>query len=100
MLLKFQVLIHQLTPNAIVQLSKYIWVVSSFDGVPFAEGFMKRYELHYQPRKMDVDGVELLLQYGCLNFQAKRGGQRAKLTVAVKNNWSRGHNLGSTVKFL
>jgi hypothetical protein len=49
---------------------------------------------------MDVDGVELLLQYGCLNFQAKRGGQRAKLTVAVKNKWSRGHNLGSTVKFL
>jgi hypothetical protein len=82
-LLKFQVQIHQLTPNAIVQLSKYIWAVSSFGGVPSAKGFMKRYELHYQLRKIDVDGVELLLQYGCLNFHTKRGGQRAKLTVAV-----------------
>jgi hypothetical protein len=49
-LLKFQVQIHQLTPNAIVQLSKYIWVVSSFGDLPTTEGFMKRYELHYQPR--------------------------------------------------
>jgi hypothetical protein len=88
-LLKFQVQIHQLTPNAVVQLSKYIWAVLSFGGVPSAEGFMKRYELHYQLRKIDVDGVELLLQYGCFNFHAKRGGQRAKLTVAVQNNWSR-----------
>jgi hypothetical protein len=48
---------------------------------------MKRYELHYQLRKTDVDGAELLLQYGCLNFQAKHGGQRAKLTMAVKNKW-------------
>jgi hypothetical protein len=46
-LLKFQVQIHQLTPNAIVQLSKYIWVVSSFEGVPSTEGFAKRYDLHY-----------------------------------------------------
>jgi hypothetical protein len=46
-LLIFQVQIHQLTPNAIIQLSKYIWVVASFGGVPSAEGFAKRYELHY-----------------------------------------------------
>jgi hypothetical protein len=60
-LLKFQLQIHQLTPNAIIQLSKYIWIVLSFRGVPSAEGFTKRYELHYQSRKIDVDGVELLL---------------------------------------
>jgi hypothetical protein len=46
-LLKFQVQIHQLTPNAIIQLSKYIWAVVSFRGVLFTEGFMTRYELHY-----------------------------------------------------
>jgi hypothetical protein len=44
-LLKYQIQIHQLTPNAIVQL-------------PSTEGFEKRYELHYQPTKIDVDGVE------------------------------------------
>jgi hypothetical protein len=48
---------------------------------------MKGYVLQYQPRKIEIDGVELLLQYGCLNFQAKCGGQRAKLTVVVKNKW-------------
>jgi hypothetical protein len=46
-LLKFQVQLHQLTPNAIVQLSKYIWEVTRFGGIPSAGGFAKRYELHY-----------------------------------------------------
>jgi hypothetical protein len=68
-----------------VQLSKYIWAVTSFGGVPSAEGFAKRYELHYQPRKMDVDGAEVYGQYGCINFHVKRRSQRAKLIVAVKN---------------
>jgi hypothetical protein len=53
---KLQVHLHQLTPNAIVQLSKYFWVVLSFGGVLTSDGFAKRYELHYQPKKVDVDG--------------------------------------------
>jgi hypothetical protein len=64
-LLKFQIQIHQLTSNAIAQLSKYIWTVSSLKGVPSAEGFAKRYELH-----------------------VKCGGQRVKLTMVLKNKWS------------
>jgi hypothetical protein len=63
-LLKFQVQLHQLTPNAMVQLSKYIWAVMSFKGVPSTDGFAKRYELHYQPRKMEVDGAKVQRQYG------------------------------------
>jgi hypothetical protein len=90
-LLKYQIQIHQLTPNAIVQLLKYIGAVTSFDGVPSAEGFAKRYELHYQPRKVDVDDVEMVGQYGCINFHAMHGIQRSKLTVAVKNKWCRRH---------
>jgi hypothetical protein len=43
-----------------VHLSKYIWAVTSFMGVISADGFVKRYELHYQPRKMEVDGAEVL----------------------------------------
>jgi hypothetical protein len=74
-LLKYQIQIHQLTPNAIVQLSKYIWVVTSFGGAPFAEGFAKRYELHFQSRKIDVDGIEVQGQYGYINFHVKRRGQ-------------------------
>jgi hypothetical protein len=58
-LLKFWVQLHQLTPNAIVQLLKYIWAVTIFSGIPFTDGFAKRYELHYQSRKMEVDGAEV-----------------------------------------
>jgi hypothetical protein len=59
LLLKFQVQLHQLTSNAIIQLSKYIWEVMSFGGTPSADGFTKRYKLHYQPRTLEVDGAEI-----------------------------------------
>jgi hypothetical protein len=57
-LLKFWVTLHQLTPNAITQLSKYFWVVLSFGGEPSSVGFARRYELHYQPKKVTIDGFE------------------------------------------
>jgi hypothetical protein len=85
--LKYQVQIHQLTPNTIVQLSKYIWAITIFSGVPSADGFTKRYELHYQPRKVDVGGVEMHGQSSCINFHVKCESHQAKLTVAVKNKW-------------
>jgi hypothetical protein len=49
-LLKFRVQLHQLTPNTIGQLSKYVWALVSLKGVPSTDGFSKRYELHYQPK--------------------------------------------------
>jgi hypothetical protein len=55
-LLKFRVQLHQLTPSATVQMSKYFWVVLSFGGEPSSNGFAKRHELHYQPKKVHVDG--------------------------------------------
>jgi hypothetical protein len=51
-LVKFHVQIHQLTPNAFTQFSKYFWAVMSFDGKPSGDGFVKCYELHYQPKKV------------------------------------------------
>jgi hypothetical protein len=44
---KFQTQLHQLTANAIAQLSKYFWAVDSFRGIPEGNVFAKRYELHY-----------------------------------------------------
>jgi hypothetical protein len=38
---------------------------------------------------MEVDVAEVQGQYGYLNFDAKHGGQRARLTIAVKNKWSK-----------
>jgi hypothetical protein len=70
-LLKLQMQLHQLTPNGIAQLSKYIWAVASLRGVPSIDSFTKRYELHYQPKKIEVDGDVVEAQFGCLNFHAK-----------------------------
>jgi hypothetical protein len=88
-LLKFQVQLNQLTPNAITQLSKYFWVVISFGGVPSADVFAKRYELQYQPKKIDVDEAAMQAQFGCINFHEKHyRGDGAKLTLGIKNKWS------------
>jgi hypothetical protein len=69
-----------------VQFSKYILEVVSFGGIPSTDAFAKRYELHYQPKKMDVNGAEVQAQYRCINFHAKcYGGQGARQTIVVKN---------------
>jgi hypothetical protein len=83
-LLKFQAQLHQLTPNAIAQLSNYFWAVGSFSGVPSGDAFVKWYELHYQPKKVETAEGCLFVQYGCLNFHVKRD-DRPKLSLTVKN---------------
>jgi hypothetical protein len=85
-LIKYLVQLHQLTPNAIAQLSKYFWAMLSFGGVPSSDGFAKCYELHYQPKKIVVDGFEKYQQFGIVNFHARHGGE-AGLTTAIKNKW-------------
>jgi hypothetical protein len=40
-LCRFNVQIHQLTPNAVVALSKYVWATTSYGGQPSVEVFMK-----------------------------------------------------------
>jgi hypothetical protein len=45
---KFGIYFHQLTPNAIVRLSVYIWALRSQGVEPFAEGFCRVHEMHYQ----------------------------------------------------
>jgi hypothetical protein len=45
--------------------------------------------LHYQPKKVETPEGELVAQYGCLNFPAKRDGG-PKLSLAIKNMWSAG----------
>jgi hypothetical protein len=37
-----------------------------------SDGFTKRYELHYQPKKMKIDMAVLDAQFGRLNFHVKR----------------------------
>jgi hypothetical protein len=88
-LAKFHVQIHQLTPNAFAQFSKYFWSVMSFGGKPSGGGFVKRYMLHYQSRKVEVDESEKYQRFSCINFHG-RHGSNAKLTPAIKNKWLAG----------
>jgi hypothetical protein len=85
-MVKFHVQLHQLTPNAFTQFSKYFWAAMSFSGKPSGDGFAKRYELHYQPKKVGGDKYQ---QFDCINFHGRRGNG-AKLTPAIKNKWSSG----------
>jgi hypothetical protein len=88
-LLKFQAQLHQLMPNAMAQLSKYFWAVGSFRGEPSGNAFVKRYELHYEPKKVETAEGDMFAQDGCLNFNAKRD-DGPKLSLAIKNQSSSG----------
>jgi hypothetical protein len=44
---KFQVQLHQLMPDAIVQIGKFVWVVTFCGGHPTTDVFTHHYELHY-----------------------------------------------------
>jgi hypothetical protein len=89
---KFWVQLHQLTPNAIVQIGKFIWIVISYGGRPTVDVFTWHYELHYQQKKIWLEGSEntLAAQFGCITFHPSCYGGRAKLTPAMKNKWTSG----------
>jgi hypothetical protein len=62
---RFEIYLHQLTLNAIVRLSVYIWALRSQGKSANAEGFCRVHELHYQT-KARADGLHKNL--GCYNF--------------------------------
>jgi hypothetical protein len=51
---KFRVQLHQLIPNVIVQIRKFIWAISSCRGRPIVDVFAMHYELHYQQKKITL----------------------------------------------
>jgi hypothetical protein len=66
---KFGIYLHQLTPNAIVWLSVYIWALQSQGVEPFGEGFCRVHELHYQTK---ARGDGLHENFGCYNFAYRK----------------------------
>jgi hypothetical protein len=52
----FRIYLHQLTPNAIVRLSVYIWALRSQGVEPLADVFCRVHELHYQTKARE-DGL-------------------------------------------
>jgi hypothetical protein len=78
--------IHQLTPNAMAALAKYVWAVSSYGGEPFVEVFMKNYCLHWQKRK--IGGM--IAQFGSCTFTPRTGNTSAEvieIVLCAKNKW-------------
>jgi hypothetical protein len=55
-----------------------------------AEVFTKRYELHFQQKKVSVGKEVLSALFVCITFHPNQYKNQAKLTPAVKNKWSAG----------
>jgi hypothetical protein len=87
---KFRVQLQQLTPNAIVQISKFIWTITSCRGRPNAEVFAHHYELHYRNKKIHLEGSETTFaaQFGCISFRPSWFRNRVRLTPATRNKWT------------
>lgn len=83
---KFKVQIHQLTPNVVGALSKFVWTTTMFGGCPSVEIFAKHYFLHWQKRSSGgtID------QFGHCTFIPKTRKTKDKvveLAPYVKNKW-------------
>jgi hypothetical protein len=81
----FEIFHHQLTLNAIVRLSIFIWALRSQGMDPNAEAFWRVHELHYQTKARE-DGLHE--NFGCYNF-AYRNDMKA-LVLSYRTKWSTG----------
>ena len=87
---RFGIYLHQLTPNAIVRLSVYIWALRSQAVEPFADSFCRVHELHYQT-KARKDGLHE--NFGCYNFAYRKTAKfpvisyRSKWPAGWKSEW-------------
>jgi hypothetical protein len=87
---KFGIYLHQLTPKAIIRLSVYIWALRSQGVEPFAEGFCRVHELHYQTK---ARGDGLHENFGCYNFAYRKTTKfpvisyRSKWPTGWKSEW-------------
>jgi hypothetical protein len=83
---RFDVQVHQLTPNAVVALAKYVWATTSYGGQPLVEVFAKHYCLHWQKRKIG----NKVAQFGSCTFTPKTGKtsmEVVELVPCARNKW-------------
>jgi hypothetical protein len=77
----FEIYLHQLTPNAIVRLSVFIWALRSKGMSPDAEAFCRVHELHYQT-KARADGLHE--NFGWYNFAYRKDTKAPVLSYRIK----------------
>jgi hypothetical protein len=83
---RFAVQIHQVTPNAMVELAKFMWEATMYGGEPSVEVFVKNYCLHWQ--KKVASGK--IMQFGSCTFTPRTGktsGEVVELVPRSKNKW-------------
>jgi hypothetical protein len=86
----YEIYLHQLTPNAIVRLSIFIWALRSQGIDPNVEAFYQVHELHYQTKARE-DGLHE--NFGCYNFTYRKDmkapvvSYRTKWPTDWKNEW-------------
>jgi hypothetical protein len=83
---RFEVQVHQLTPNVVVALAKYVWATTSYGGQPSIEVFAKHYYLHWQKRKIG----HKIAQFGSCTFTPKTGKtsmEVVELVPCARNKW-------------
>jgi hypothetical protein len=83
---RFEVQVHQLTPNAVVALAKYVWEVASYGGQPSVEVFAKNYCLHWQKRKIG----NKIAQFGSCTFTPrtrKTSAEVVEIVPCARNKW-------------
>jgi hypothetical protein len=81
----FEFCLHQLTPNAIVRLSVFIWALRSQGVEPLAEAFCRVHELHYQTKARE-DGLHE--NFGCYNFSYRKDMKTS--VVSYHTKWPTG----------
>jgi hypothetical protein len=87
----YNVQIHQLTPNSIPQVLKFLWAHRTFAGDNDVETFVRHFEIHWVRKVITVDNEEKEAQYGCCTFQTRRPGKNqapVDLAPAYKNKWA------------
>jgi hypothetical protein len=86
----YEIYLHQLTPNAIIWLSIFIWALRSQGVDPNAEAFCRVHELHYQTKARE-DGLHE--NFGCYNFAYRKDmktpgvSYHTKWPTGWKNEW-------------
>jgi hypothetical protein len=81
----FEIFLHQLTPNAIIRLSVFIWDLQSKGVEPLVEAFCRVHELHYQTKARE-DGLHE--NFGCYNFAYHKDMKTP--VVSYRTKWPTG----------
>jgi hypothetical protein len=77
----YKIYLHQVTPNAIVRLSIFIWALRCQGVDPNVEAFCQVHELHYQTKARE-DGLHE--NFGCYNFAYRKDMKFPMLSYHTK----------------